>query len=147
MFQITIVTVMLIVAITIGVICRIQCQTISSSPMIPASPRTESEIHDKTLQSSYGELGPLTSNSRSFIHPARPPCLQHLVMSPTASKSLPRAVVVVKWSACSPSTLAIQVRIPRKPKVFSVNLCMKTIKINKKEAGVVPFFLKKEFTY
>ena len=54
--QITIVTVMLIVAITIGVICRIQCQTIASSPMIPASPRTESDIHDKNLQSSYGEL-------------------------------------------------------------------------------------------
>jgi hypothetical protein len=46
---------MLIVAITIGVICRIQCQTISSSPMIPASPRTESEIHDKNMQSSYGK--------------------------------------------------------------------------------------------
>ena len=55
-FQITIVTVMLIVAITIGVICRIQCQTIASSPMIPASPRTESDIHDKNMPSNYGEL-------------------------------------------------------------------------------------------
>jgi hypothetical protein len=54
-FQISIVTVLLIVAISIGVICRIQCQTVSSSPMIPASPRTESEIHDKNLQATYGK--------------------------------------------------------------------------------------------
>ena len=43
-----------------------------------------------------------------------------------------RAVVVVKWSACLPSTLTIRVRIPPKPTVFSVKLCLKKTKINKK---------------
>ena len=34
------------------------------------------------------------------------------------------AIVVVKWSACSPSTLAIQVQIPLKPTVFYVKICV-----------------------
>ena len=45
------------------------------------------------------------------------------------------AVVVVKWSACSPSLPTIRVRIPLKPTIFSVKLCLKRTKINKKEAG------------
>ena len=44
-----------------------------------------------------------------------------------------RAVVVVKWSACSPSTLAIRIRIPLKSTIFSVQ-CLKRMKVNKKEA-------------
>ena len=47
---------------------------------------------------------------------------------------------VVKWSACLPSTPTIRVRIPLKPKVFSIILCLKRTKINKKEAGVGPLF-------
>ena len=47
-------------------------------------------------------------------------------------------VVVVKWSACSPSTLTIQVRIPLKTKVF-LNLCLKRTKKNKREAGLARF--------
>ena len=54
-----------------------------------------------------------------------------------------RIVVVVKWSACSPSTPKIRVCIPLKPTVFSVILCLKRTKINKKEAGVGPPFKKK----
>ena len=46
-----------------------------------------------------------------------------------------RAVVVVKWSACSPSTPAIRVQIPLKSTVFSVILCLKRTKINIKEVG------------
>ena len=53
------------------------------------------------------------------------------------------AVVVVKWSACSPSTPTIRVRIPLKPKVFSIILCLKRTKINKKRPGLAHFFLKK----
>ena len=45
------------------------------------------------------------------------------------------AVVVVKWSACSPSTPTIQVRIPLKPTFFSVKLCLKL--------WFGPLFLKK----
>ena len=52
------------------------------------------------------------------------------------------AVAVVKWSACSPSTPTIRVRIPLTPTVFLYKLCLKRTKINKKEAGVGPFFLK-----
>ena len=44
-------------------------------------------------------------------------------------------MVVVKWSVCSPSTPSIRVRIPLKPTVLSVKLCLKRTKINKKEAG------------
>ena len=58
------------------------------------------------------------------------------------------AVVVVKWSACSPSTLrlrsTIRVRIPLTTIVFLLNLCLKRTKINKIEAGVGPFFKKIE---
>ena len=57
-----------------------------------------------------------------------------------------RIVVVVKWSACSPSTPKIRVCIPLKPTVFSVILCLKRTKINKKEAGVGPL-LKNFYTW
>ena len=52
------------------------------------------------------------------------------------------AVVVVKWSACLPSTPTIRVRIPLKPTVFSVILCLKRTKINKKRPGLAHFFKK-----
>ena len=39
---------------------------------------------------------------------------------------------VVKWSACSSSTPTIRVQIPLKPTNFSVKLCLKRTKINKK---------------
>ena len=42
------------------------------------------------------------------------------------------AVMVAKWSACSPSTPTIRIRIPKKLKKF----CLKRTKIRKKEAGV-----------
>ena len=42
------------------------------------------------------------------------------------------------WSACSHSTTLL------KHSVFSVILCLKRTKINKKEAGVGPLFIKKE---
>ena len=51
-------------------------------------------------------------------------------------------VVVVKWSACSPSTLTIRVQIPLKHTVFSAQFVVKRTKINKKEAGVGPFLEK-----
>ena len=50
-------------------------------------------------------------------------------------------MVVVKWSACSPYSPMIRVRIPLTPTVFPYNLCLKRTKI-KKEAGVGPFFKK-----
>ena len=44
------------------------------------------------------------------------------------------AVVVVKWSECSPSTVTIRVRIPLMPTVFSVKFgwlaLLKTIEID-----------------
>ena len=47
-------------------------------------------------------------------------------------------VVVVKWSACSPSTLTIRVWILLKPTVcFLKNLCLKRTKINKERPGLV----------
>ena len=52
------------------------------------------------------------------------------------------AIVVVKWSAYSPSTLTIRVRIQLKPTVFSVKLCLIRTNINKKEAGVGRFLNK-----
>ena len=55
----------------------------------------------------------------------------------------PWAVVVVMWSASSPSSPTIRVRILLKPKFFSMILCLKRTKINKKEAGVGP--IKKTF--
>ena len=54
------------------------------------------------------------------------------------------AVVVVKWSVFSPSTLTIGVRIPLKPTVFSAILCLKKNKNKQKEAGVCPLFIKDE---
>ena len=51
-------------------------------------------------------------------------------------------VVVVKWSACSPSTPTIRVQIPLKHTVFSAQFVVKRTKINKKEAGVGPFLEK-----
>ena len=50
--------------------------------------------------------------------------------------------VVVKWSACSPSTPTIRVQIPLKPTIFSVILYLKRTKINKKESGVGPLIKK-----
>ena len=46
------------------------------------------------------------------------------------------AVVVVKWSACSPSTLTIRVQIPLKPTVVSVKFGFENKKINKKRPGL-----------
>ena len=51
-------------------------------------------------------------------------------------------VVGVKWSACLPSTPTIRVRIPLKPNIFSIILCLKRTKINQKEAGVGPLSKK-----
>ena len=48
--------------------------------------------------------------------------------------NLARAVVVVKWSACSPPTLMSRVLIPRKSTVFSVKFVFERTKINEKEA-------------
>ena len=62
------------------------------------------------------------------------------VFIPSHKNELARAVVVVKWSACLTSTPTIRVRIPMKPKVFSVNLCLKRMKIRR---GWDAFFLKK----
>ena len=47
-------------------------------------------------------------------------------------------LVVVKWSAYSPSTLTIQVRIPMTPSIFFCKICVWKER-NKKEAGVGPF--------
>ena len=52
-------------------------------------------------------------------------------------------MVVVKWSACSPSTLTIRVPIPLISAVFSVKIVFEKNKNKQKEAGVGPFFLKK----
>ena len=51
-------------------------------------------------------------------------------------------VVVVEWSACSPSTLTIRVRIRLKPTVFSVKFGFEKNENKQKEAGVRPFFKK-----
>ena len=51
-------------------------------------------------------------------------------------------VVVVKWSAFSPSTPAIRVQILLKSTVFSVKLCLKRMKINKKRRGLAHFVKK-----
>ena len=48
------------------------------------------------------------------------------------------AVVVVEWSACSPSTPTIQVRIP-----FSVKFVCEKNENKQKEAGAAPLFYKK----
>ena len=60
----------------------------------------------------------------------------------TLTIAMQSAVVVVKWSACMPSTLAIQVPIPLKTTVFSVKFVFENIEIKQKEAGVGSFFLK-----
>ena len=52
------------------------------------------------------------------------------------------AVVVVKWSACSPSTPTFQVRIPLKPTVISIKLCVEKNKNKQKEAGFGPLLDK-----
>ena len=61
------------------------------------------------------------------------------------SNTVSWAVVVVKWSARSPSTPTIRVRIPLTPTVFLYKLCLKKMKINKKKAGVGPFLKKHGF--
>ena len=53
-------------------------------------------------------------------------------------------VVVVKWSACSPSTPMIRVQIPLKPTVFSVTFVFEKNENKQKEVGVGPFFFKKK---
>ena len=55
-----------------------------------------------------------------------------------------RAVVVVKWSACSPTTLSIRIRIPLK--FNSVN-CLKKNGNKQKEVGDGPFFVKKHWRF
>ena len=52
-------------------------------------------------------------------------------------------VVVVKWSACSSFTLMIRVQILLK--FFSINLCLKRTKINKKRPGLAHFY--KEYAH
>ena len=47
--------------------------------------------------------------------------------------------VVVKWSACLPSTPTIRVRIPLKPSVFSVKFMFEKNEIKHKEARIGPF--------
>ena len=51
-------------------------------------------------------------------------------------------MVVVKWSACSPSTPTVRVRIPLKSTVFSVEFVLANNENKQKEAGVGP--LKKK---
>ena len=48
------------------------------------------------------------------------------------------AVVVVKWSACSPSTPTIRVRISLKPTVFPVKFVFEKKENKQKDAGVGP---------
>ena len=67
-----------------------------------------------------------------------------LVVSATIRQRLVEgAMVVVNWSASSPSTPTIPVRIQLKHSVFSVILCLKSTKINKKRPGLV-HYLKKD---
>ena len=46
------------------------------------------------------------------------------------------AVVVVKWSACLPSTLTTWVQVPLTPAGFSVKFVLKSLIINKKRSGL-----------
>ena len=46
------------------------------------------------------------------------------------------AVMVAKWSECSPSTLMIRARIPLKPTIFLLTGCLEKTKINKKRPGL-----------
>ena len=58
----------------------------------------------------------------------------------TIIKHSPWAMVVVKWSTCSASTLPYRVWIPLKLRYsFSYNLGLKRTKINKKRPGIAPF--------
>ena len=52
------------------------------------------------------------------------------------------AVVVVKWSACSPSIPTIRVRFLQKPTVFYVKFVFEKNENKHKEAGVGPFTKK-----
>ena len=49
-------------------------------------------------------------------------------------------MVVVKWSACLPSTPTIRVQILLKPTAISVKFVFEKNKNKLKEAGVGPFF-------
>ena len=51
-------------------------------------------------------------------------------------------VVVVKWSACVPSTPTIRFGIPLKPSVFSGEFVFETNENKQKGARVGPFFKK-----
>ena len=51
-------------------------------------------------------------------------------------------VVVVKWSACLPSTPTIQVGVPLNPSVFTVNFVFEKNENKHKEAEVGPFLKK-----
>ena len=53
------------------------------------------------------------------------------------------AVVVVKWSACSPYTLTIRVRIPLKHTVFPLKFVLEKYENKQKESSVGPFFEKR----
>ena len=54
------------------------------------------------------------------------------------------AVAVVKWSACSPLTLAIRFRIALKPIVFSLKFVFEKNKSKQKNRpGLAHFFKKK----
>ena len=46
---------------------------------------------------------------------------------------------MVKWSACSPSALTVQVRIPLKLTIFSVKFVLEKNENKQKEVGVGPF--------
>ena len=50
--------------------------------------------------------------------------------------------MVVTWSACSPNTLTISVRIPLKPAVFNLKIDFEKNKNKQKEAGDGLFFKK-----
>ena len=54
-------------------------------------------------------------------------------------RNIKRAVVVVKRSACMPSTPTIQIQILRRLQFFCKKSYLKRVKINKKEAGVGPY--------
>ena len=53
------------------------------------------------------------------------------------------AVVVVKWSACSPSTPTIQVQVPLKAAVFSVKFVFEKNENKQNEASVSQFYIEK----
>ena len=59
-------------------------------------------------------------------------------MDISVNNILTRAVVVVKWSACSPSTLMILVLIPLKLTVFSAKFVLEKNEIKQYESGVGP---------